>query len=465
MRVRKTKKQLKVSHYTHVFSYPDGLHLAYNTLTGSLIQLNDEAGSRIETLLTPSRESPQEDRPETEMLARLGFLVDGDIDELNVVREIFRRGRHKQGEAMLTILPTLGCNFGCPYCFEKHIKGLMSPEVQEALLKFVRTSLLPKSRGLSIEWFGGEPLLGISVIESLTRSFRQACHEKGFSGPTGSITTNGYLLTPETTARLIGLGVTSAQVTFDGPPEVHNRRRPLAGGLGSFDKILANLKTIPPEFEVSIRINVDAGNRDCVFDLLTLLRDEGVIPRATPYVAKVESFSEECRSSEGIFLTSEQFGQFKTELRARCLEAGIPWFSSDPPRLAAYGFCIVDQPKGFVVQPDGKLLKCWAEAGNSTGTPVAHLLDEKTWNHMACSPLQSRDPFDDEECCQCKILPACMGGCPRIRQSLRQEGIKRCPTLRYSLPDDVRALHFRETHKIAPEQSSAPPSALLPILR
>lgn len=442
---------LQASRYTHVFHYPDGLVLAYNTLTGSLLPLPGNTGARIaralESATTGTLRSPGEplgDLPERDSLLEMGFLVDGDIDELMVVKEIWRKGRRKKGDALLTILPTLSCNFSCPYCFERHIKGSMTEVVQDALITFTKVRLLPRSKELSLEWFGGEPLVGISVIDSLTTRFRSLCAENGLPAPTASITTNGYLLCPEMCARLLSLGVSTAQVTLDGPPDIHDRRRPLAGGLPSFDRILRNIKEAPDGFSIAVRVNVDAGNKDHVFTLIELLHAQGIIPRMAVYVAKVESFSEECRSSDGMFLSSAEYASFKNDLHARCRSAGIPWSSDDTPRLVAYGYCVVDQPKGFVVQPDGELLKCWAEAGNRTGRPVAHLLNASSWGRLALSPLQSRDPFDDDECCGCSMLPACMGGCPRIRETLRHQGVKRCPPLRYALREEVLALYLRQ---------------------
>jgi uncharacterized protein len=432
------KRYQKPSQYNLLLSYADGMRLAYNTLTRNLIELKGEQGESFESAISSPLGTSSISRDSRMMLGRLGFLVDQDINELNVVRDLFDHGRKKQNQSKMTILPTLGCNFDCPYCFERHIRGAMSPTVQDALVHFVEKCILPRVASLSIEWFGGEPLLGFSVIDSLSKKLTQVCNAAGLPSPEGSITTNGYLLAPEMVSRLMRLGVNSAQVTIDGPPEVHDRRRPLPGHIGTFQTIIANLRAVPEDFSVNIRINVDGGNKDSVFALLRILAEEKLIPKMTPYVAKVENFSEECRSSEGSFLSSEDFARFKVELRERCIAADIPWFSNELPSLVACGFCVVDNPTSFVVQPDGKLLKCWAEAGNAQGMPVGHLLEENGWESMIPSELESRDPFDDEECCQCKLLPVCMGGCPQIRRSLRKQGMKKCPPIRYSIADEVR---------------------------
>lgn len=318
----------------------------------------------------------------------------------------------------------------------------MSIEVQDALIEFVCSKLLPFNNNLSIEWFGGEPLLGISVIERLCERLKEVCIKFNTNIHPASITTNGYLLDDKMSHKLVNMGITSAQITIDGTPEIHNRRRPLVNGKGSFEKIIENIKNASEDLKISIRINVDGYNKDCIFDLIKLLYDEKLIPKVKPYIARVESYSEECRSSEGAFLTSEQFAKFQEGLRHRCIEAGIPWFSNSTPRLNACGFCIVDNLSAFVIEPNGRLLKCWAEAGNNTGTEIANLLKEDTWNSFAISPLQNRDPFDDQECCNCKILPACMGGCPKTRENHRDQGYKECPPMRYSLAEDVRQMYY-----------------------
>jgi uncharacterized protein len=434
------KLKLKSSRYNHFFSYPDGLRLAYNSLSGSILKLNDDMGNEIEAALSGNNRIICQDEI-LKMLIDLKFLVDDDVNELNIVKYIFKSSTLIEKPIMLTILPTIGCNFGCNYCFEKHIRGLMNSDVQDALLRFVISKLLPKGNSLSIEWFGGEPLLGISVIENLSKRLKDACLESEVQMLPANIITNGYLLDDKMSHRLVNLGITSAQITLDGTPEIHNRRRPLVNGKGSFEKIIENLRNVPDELKIVIRINVDAHNKDCIFDLLSYLCDENLVPRAKPYIARVESYSEECRSSEGDFLSSEQFVEFQNELKSRCMQVGIPWFSSGKPRLNACGFCIVDNINAFVVEPNGKLLKCWAEAGNSSGTEIGHLLKEETWDNLDISPLQRRDPFDDEECCNCKILPACMGGCPKTRENHRLLGYKECPPLRYSLAEDIRNLY------------------------
>lgn len=62
-------------------------------------------------------------------------------------------------------------------------------------------------------------------------------------------------------------------------------------------------------------------------------------------------------------------------------------------------------------------------------------------NALAPTALSVRDPFDDEECRACVLLPSCMGGCPLLRQSHRYWGRKVCPPLKHNV-HEVLAAHF-----------------------
>jgi len=443
MKQPKTPKiKYKLSYYNHLLTYSDGTRLAYNALTSKIINLNDPNNQNIEGILRGNLDPLYTNPTLTLRLSKEGYIVDKDINELNVIKEIYNNYRlTNKDQISLTILPTLGCNFDCPYCFERHTKGLMSKEVQEALVEFFKTRLASTGKKVHIEWFGGEPLLGISVIKYLTERFRQVCKEVGFDMPSAAITTNGYYLTYEMMIELMSLGVESAQVTIDGTPEIHNKRRFLLNGKGTFDKILDNLKNIPPGFEIQIRINVDSFNKENVFDLLTLLKNNNITPKAKPYVAMVEPFIDEGRPFVNGVLSSKEFVDFKQNLIERCRKSDIPLVIENPPSLKACGFCMVDSLNSFVIEPNGTLLKCWSEAGNIERTSVGNLLNKKTLDNIQISSLQTRNPFDDIECCECKILPICMGGCPKLRDNNKKTHLKECPPLRYSFSDEIYAMY------------------------
>lgn len=54
------------------------------------------------------------------------------------------------------------------------------------------------------------------------------------------------------------LDIKSVQITIDGPPEIHNKRRKVINGEDSFDVILRNIRNIYDLLDITIRINVDS---------------------------------------------------------------------------------------------------------------------------------------------------------------------------------------------------------------
>ena len=158
-------------------------------------------------------------------------------------------------------MPTLDCNFRCTYCFSYARPARMTAQVQDALLGFVEARL-PGADGLSVAWYGGEPTLCLDVIEALSAQLRDACERHGAQYLPATIITNGFLLTEKTARRLKAAGIEEAQVTLDGDRDTHNRRRPLQGGVGTFDRILENVAASRDILKIQIRINVDRSNVD-----------------------------------------------------------------------------------------------------------------------------------------------------------------------------------------------------------
>ena len=96
---------------------------------------------------------------------------------------------------------------------------------------------------LYISWFGGEPLYGFQAIEDLAPFAQEWARENGVFLKS-NMTTNGYLLTPETADKLLSWGINSFKITIDGRPEDHNCSRPTRDGKETFWTIFENLKSL-----------------------------------------------------------------------------------------------------------------------------------------------------------------------------------------------------------------------------
>jgi uncharacterized protein len=139
----------------------------------------------------------------------------------------------------------LACNFACPYCYEKPLgrAGAMEEATAERLCDFLLGRLRPGKKLLTVDFYGGEPLLYLPLLRRITRALQAGAAARG-ARFRFTLVTNGSLLTRQVVEELRPLGLASAKVTLDGPPPVHDRSRPLRSGRGSFGAILRNLKEV-----------------------------------------------------------------------------------------------------------------------------------------------------------------------------------------------------------------------------
>ena len=125
----------------------------------------------------------------------------------------------------------------------------------------------------TLTFFGGEPLLNLPVVYALAERMWNACRSRGVAMNI-SIITNGLLLTEAVVDRLLPYGLTGVKITLDGDRATHDRLRPLRGGQGTFDRILANMRAVAPKVRLSIGGNFDVDSAASYPELLALLRSE-----------------------------------------------------------------------------------------------------------------------------------------------------------------------------------------------
>ena len=199
--------------------------------------------------------------------------------EENELQDTLARIKNEDDKLLeFTILTHGDCNFRCKYCYEKFENISMSPEVEDAIVTFADKLLSEgKFERFSVQWFGGEPLLGYKTIVRLSERFLELCsiyNIEYFSG----ITTNGYLLNNRMFQNLVkNCKVTSYQITIDGEQEFHDNQRLLKNGRGSYERILTNLKSMvasPLYYHCTLRFNI---SRENVKSMENFLQSDGLI--------------------------------------------------------------------------------------------------------------------------------------------------------------------------------------------
>ena len=432
---------MKPSRYNFFFRVDDRAILGYNSLTTALAELSAQEFAALQAFC----DEPGDDLLDAcgpgfrDDLVKDGFLVLNDCDELEQIGTLHDALKtQRQRSIGLTIVPTLDCNFRCTYCFSYARPERMSARIQEALVQFVEAKL-PADGSLSVTWYGGEPTLCLDVIEALSAQLRDVCEHHGTQYLPASIITNGFLLTEKVVQRLVDAGITHAQVTLDGDRDTHNQRRPLQGGVGTFDRILENVAAVRNILEISIRINVDRSNASTAVAALDALIEHG-LQGMPAYFGHVKPYTEACAGMASDCLSDDEFGELNLSLTRQAIARGFT--SLYYPQLQLGGVCGAEHDLSYLIAPDGLLFKCWAQASLGSEHAIGNILDARI------VPRQEENlrrfvgwsPLADGRCKECRVLPICMGGCPY--QRLNGSAGSNCAPWRHFLLDTL-ALHYK----------------------
>lgn len=415
---------MKASNYNFAFPYGEQSDqtIFYNSRTNALALIENEKYDAYKAFCENG--TTIADERLVQDLTYGGFLVDSEVEELDLIRYALLQSRFSGTHLGLTIAPTSDCNFRCVYCYEKDSlrPSTMTEDIQKAVVDYVKR-LAPTIADLHISWYGGEPLLALDIIERLTNEIYEICEENKVSY-SASIVTNGYLLKPEVAKKLGELHVSGIQVTLDGSKEQHDQRRPLKGGQPTFDGIISNLKESKNDLpcRVAVRVNVDKQNVSQVDEVLKILSENDLNEVTSVYLGMVENSNDIYQDSKCFCV--EEFSEVDYDFKMR---NGVSIVGSYPNIV--HNVCSADSVSGLVIDSDGMIYKCWNEIG-AKEKAVGNLLDSAVGSQRVVLDYLLYDPTRDQECKDCKYLPICMGGCPHRRQYAPQI---RCTTHKYMI--------------------------------
>lgn len=380
--------------------------VVYNNLSGAMIEVQRELYDSIRNNDVGYLPKPGY----YNALSHGKFIIAGNIDEVEEIKRLKEKAIESVDVIGLQILPTLGCNFNCTYCFEQaqYKRESMSPGVMEAIIAHVSKKIKPTTRYLNVMWFGGEPLLAVKCIRYLGRALPELARQNNIRYFAG-IVTNGFLLSEKNVDMLLQYGVNSCQVTIDGPESIHDRRRRLRNGGKTWQTIVGNLKiALSKGMGIGVRVNLDKTNIDSIGPLLKELEAHGILNRVKVSFGLVSAFGNVCRSIEHTLLTLPGADAILQRERISDL-LKKPGEEVQRPVPDFIG-CVATAGNSVIVGPSGELYKCSKSIGNEReqcGT-IFDLEEEhpnfKKW--LECGNL------DLGACNDCSMLPVCRGqGC------------------------------------------------------
>lgn len=398
---------MKFSMYNIWTSRRDGTLILFNSLTGALAVFEKRYSKTVRRSLESKNVSqiPEEFLP---ALVDDGYLVSQEKNEFSVIEKLVRKRQGWMDEFFLSVVLSLDCNFRCYYCFEKHTGEHMNEAVAQRVLAMIRRNSNRMTK-LSVDWYGGEPLLSFKRLRSMNDAITNFSRINGIDY-SFSITTNGYLLSKEIVKYIKERPLSYLQITVDGPPQTHNKSRILKNGGPTFDVILRNIKhAVSKNIDIMVRVNITKHNVDYIPELYEIMEKEGLknklYLRLKPVVSSPANPCSQC------CLVEKELGKKMAEIYRQAAENGwviFPYVDN----LQCMGFCIAEYPRHFIVDINGGLYKC-GEIFNSSER-VGHIGENGKiviTNQTEYDLWVDKNPLTFSECSRCSILPICMGGC------------------------------------------------------
>jgi uncharacterized protein len=221
-------------------------------------------------------DAPAASPEDIQLLQKRGYLTRLSLEEEeNLLARLAMKMHERRLKQMPSyiIMPTYDCNLRCSYCFQDHMRTdskfghllrTMSTDVVDRIFKSMREierlhgmkEDSDEARDRTIGFFGGEPLLAAnrSIIEYILQKAREL-GGASFWAVSNATELDAYkdLLSKEQ--------IGNVQITLDGTPAEHDRRRVYPDGSGSFVKIERNITmALNKGVGISVRMNVDRNN-------------------------------------------------------------------------------------------------------------------------------------------------------------------------------------------------------------
>lgn len=172
------------------------------------------------------------------------------LAEKNIITEINRIRKRNMyifnGPSLHIVIPTLKCNHRCVYCHAGVSNCDAEDMSEETAKKVVDFIFKSPSKYITIEFQGGEPLLGFGIIKTI-HQYALKLNEKGEKSLLFTIVTNLSLMDEEKLKYFVDNEI-SICTSLDGLEEVHNYNRKLINGEDSYKITTRWIKRIAEEY-------------------------------------------------------------------------------------------------------------------------------------------------------------------------------------------------------------------------
>lgn len=398
---------LELSRYTYLFLSSKKNNMVYNSRSNALFEVSKELFSQLQKCKEDKTYITSLDEEAVKfLLERKVFVIEGDDDDF-ILQQQYRTDTRTYAKSILTltIVPTLGCNCSCFYCFEENKRPTtMDGQTIDAVINFINSHT--EARKLNLCWYGGEPLMAKNIIESLLKKIK---NETKIELAKHHIVTNGVYFDQKAIDLFKEFPLNELQITLDGRQERHDSIRYTKSGLPTYERIIRNIDNILnalPNTTIQIRINIEKENANDYRELRQKLGERWKNKNVCIYPGFLRIDNENktaysCSSfdrkeiAEFLF-DAEMEGLYNTELY--------------PQQLLCHRTCGATQKNAYIIGPEGEIYKCWNDVSNPERV-VGNIHDKIFNEKLLTRYIVGSKWYHDQACRECFYLPICNGAC------------------------------------------------------
>ena len=396
-------------------------HFIINLLSGNADILNNSDAEKLEAI----RKGDFQDKAFLCELVKKGYMSD-ELTEKSEFRKKyldFIDSREKD-EVQIFFVANYSCNFACSYCYQDQYQNPgneLNSDVIDAFFRYIKIEFASRRKYITL--FGGEPLLSSPKQKDIIAYIINKSVDADLSL---CFVTNGYFL--EEYIPILKKGkIREVQVTLDGTESVHNKRRFLKGGGGTFQEIVKGIDACLKEnIDVNLRMVVDKENIANLSDLAQFAIDKGWTKsrhfktqigrnyelhhcqvsqdKLFDRISLYESIFEITRNHPHI-LEFYKPAYSVSKFLAENGELPEPLFDSCPACKTEWAFDYT-----------GNIYSCTATVGKKEES-LGTFYPEITLKDKIIEQWESRDVTSIPECKECSVQLACGGGCGSVARN------------------------------------------------
>lgn len=383
----------KPSRFCIVEKVADG-YLVYHTMTREMLLMTEEEYQHL------FLENWFGDCHNFRYLVRHWYLVNEGTDETAVyetLNHIYKNeSRRKNFDKFdrYTILTTMNCNARCPYCYEHgRKKRSMSTKIAGDVVDYIKRTAMP---GITLSWFGGEPLVNSEVITIICQ--RLAMDKIHFNS---SMVSNGYLFDQMDMNTMLNVWkLKKVQITLDGTEERYNATKDYVyPDTNGYERVMDNInRLLSAGIKVDVRMNLSKDNADDIEALADILHEKYAGRGLTAYAWPLF----EGEGNPPLELTNEErkyvYDRY-IRLQDYLVSKGLTG-RYDLKQMKSAN-CMADNHRSVVIMPEGNISVCEHHSDDElVGSIYGETYDADILNSW-------QEPLKLPECRECVLFPQC----------------------------------------------------------